>query len=338
MRNTKDSPGVLHVAGHLFLQRWYRRKPLLRAEPLHEPDRDQLLVEVTIEIKDEDLDREGVPAEGWPEADAGCAAIGLAVDVDAGGVDGIRGDQLVGGDPQVRRWKPKLSAALGAMLDGGADDVISTEQLGRGPNLAEQHEASNPGTADRLSASQHGRSDIDGEAVPETEPAQEGGIAASAVPEAVGLADDDPPELDATDQPLHECRCAQRRDLRRKGDHHQMVQAELIQQPRLFVERGEIRRAMIRIEHTPRMRFEGDHDAGDARRSGTGDERLQKGEVATMNAVKGSDGRVARADRFRCGKADADRRHPANTARGWIRRVASASPQASKSPSGPSKR
>src|ERR1700674_853037 len=156
--------------------------------------------------------------------------------------------------------------------------------------------------------------------------------------EAVVLADDDPTQFDAAQEPLHERRGAQGGDLPREGDHDHVVQAELIQQPGLLLERREEWRAMIRVDHAPRMGLERDQHAGGTGRARTGDEWLQQSMVAAVDAVKAADRRMARPERAGGGKAEGDRRHPMKTARGWICRVASASPQASSSPSGPRSR
>src|SRR2546421_7538977 len=95
---------------------------------------------------------------------------------------------------------------------------------------------------------------------------------------------------------------------------------------------------MVGVEHTAWVWLEGDQDAGGPGCAGAGDQRLQQGEVAPMDAVKAADGGVAGAEGPGRWKTEADRGHHAKTARGWIRRVASASPQASRSPSGPSNR
>src|SRR5438067_3588854 len=171
MRDAEYALRIFDVARHLLLQRRDAGKPLFRPQPLHEPDRDQPVVQVTIEVKDEDLNGEGVPTEGRPEADAGRAAIGSLVDVDARRIDGVWRDELVGGDAQVRRGKTELPPALGAVLHRGADDVVTTEELGSGPNLAEQDQPADPRAADGFSTACDGGSDFDGEAVARAEPA-----------------------------------------------------------------------------------------------------------------------------------------------------------------------
>ena len=67
-------------------------------------------------------------------------------------------------------------------------------------------------------------------------------------------------------------------------------------------------------------------------------EQITTGLVTTMNAVKGADRGVARSECAGRGESKVDGRHAEKTARGWIRRVASASPHATSSPSGPSSR
>src|SRR5207253_6478300 len=232
----------------------------------------------------------------------------------------------------------QLPPALDAMLDGRSDEVIPAEQLGRRPHLAEQDQAANSGAADRGPTAGHRGGDLNGKSVPGAEPAQERGIATPALSEPEVLTHDDPTELDAAQQPLQDGRRAQRGDLWGERDHQQVVEAQLTEQPGLFIEGGEVRRAMVRVEHAARVWLEGDQDAGGAGCAGAGDQRLQQGEVAPMDAVKAADGGVAGAEGPRRWKAEADRGHHAKTARGWIRRVASASPQASRSPSGPSNR
>src|SRR2546430_6561980 len=83
---------------------------------------------------------------------------------------------------------------------------------------------------------------------------------------------------------------------------------------------------------------EGDRPAGGAGLAGTADERLQQSLMATVNAVEGADRGVDRSEGAWRRKAEGDRCHAEKTARGWIRRVASASPQATNSPFGPSSR
>src|ERR1700694_2425982 len=158
------------------------------------------------------------------------------------------------------------------------------------------------------------------------------------MPEPVVLADDDTTDFDATQEPLHERCRAQGGDLRRERDHDDVVEAELIQQPGLLLESREKWRAMVRVDHAPRMRLERDQHTGGTGGVGAGDERLQQGLVAAVDAVEAADRRMAWPERAGSGKAEANRRHPVKTARGWIRRVASASPQASSSPSGPMSR
>src|SRR5437870_9684238 len=145
-------------------------------------------------------------------------------------------------------------------------------------------------------------------------------------------------DLHSTEQTLQEGGGAERGDLRRERDHDQVVEAQLIEQPRLFIEGGQIRRAVIRVEHAARMWLEGDQHAGGTGLAGTANQRLQKSLMTTVNTVEGADRGVARSEGAPCGKAERDRRHTEKTARGWIRRVASASPHATNSPSGPSSR
>src|SRR5438876_3719388 len=152
------------------------------------------------------------------------------------------------------------------------------------------------------------------------------------------LADNHTADFHSTERPLHEGGGTGRGDLRREANHDHVAEAHLVEQPGLFIEGGEIRRAVIRVEHAARMWLEGDEHAGGTGRAGTGDERLQQRLVATVNAVEGADRRVARSECAGRGKAEGDRRHAEKTARGWIRRVASASPHATNSPSGPSSR
>src|SRR5256885_9658333 len=83
-----------------------------------------------------------------------------------------------------------------------------------------------------------------------------------AVSEAVILTDDHAADFHSTEQPLHEGGGTERGDLRRKGNHDHVVETELVEQPGFFVEGGEIRRAVIRVEHAPRMWLEGGQDAG----------------------------------------------------------------------------
>src|SRR2546427_12283222 len=99
-----------------------------------------------------------------------------------------------------------------------------------------------------------------------------------------------------------------------------------------------MRGAGVGAEHAGRGGREGDHHGGAPAPAGPADERLQQSLVATVNAVKGADRRVARSEHAGRGKAEGDGRHAEKTARGWIRRVASASPHATNSPSGPSNR
>src|SRR5437870_334264 len=83
----------------------------------------------------------------------------------------------------------------------------------------------------------------------------------------------------------------------------------LTEQPGLFIEGGEIRRAMVRVEHAAWVWLEGDQDAGGTGCAGAGDQRLQQGEVAPMDAVKAADGGVAGAERPGRWKTEADRGH-----------------------------
>src|SRR5207253_10235362 len=177
--------------------------------------------------------------------------------------------------------------------------------------------------------------DVDAEPVPRAQPPEERGITALAMSEPVVLADDHATEFHSTQQPLHERRRAQGGDLRRERDDDDMVEAELIQQPGLFLEGGEVWRAMIGVDHAARMGLEGDQHAGGAGRPGTGDERLQQGLVAAVNAIKAADRRVARPEHAGARKAEGDRRHLVNTARGWLWRATSAPPHAKRAPPGP---
>ena len=156
--------------------------------------------------------------------------------------------------------------------------------------------------------------------------------------EPVILADDHTANFHSTEQALHEGGGTERGDLRREGNHDHVVKAQLVEQPRLFIEGGEVRRAVIRIEHAARMWLESDQHAGGTGLAGTADERLQQSLMATVNAVKGADRGVAWSEGAWRRKAEGDRCHAEKTARGWIRRVASASPQAISSPFGPSSR
>ena len=240
-------------------------------------------------------------------------------EVDPGGVDRGGGDQLVGRDPQVGGREPELPAPLGAVLDRRPKEVVASEQLRGGPHLAEQHQAPNPGAADRRSTAGQRRNHLDAEAVAGAKPAEESRVTAPAVAEAMVLADDEPAELHPAQQPLHERRRAQGGQLRREGDHHQVVQAELFQEPGLFIEGGEIGRAMVRVEHAPRVRFEGHQDTGGARLLGPGDQGLQQRQVTPMDAIEGPHGGVGRPQQPRCGEAETDRGHEEKTARGCRR-------------------
>src|SRR3981081_2751737 len=85
------------------------------------------------------------------------------------------------------------------------------------------------------------------------------------MPKPMRLANDDLVDLDSAQDPLHERRRAQGGDLRREWDHDQVVEAELVEYPGLFIEGGEIRGAMIRVQHASRMRLVGDEHADGSR-------------------------------------------------------------------------
>src|SRR5207302_10904795 len=127
--------------------------------------------------------------------------------------------------------------------------------------------------------------DVNGTAGSRTKTTREGGITARPMPGAVVLTDDHPANFYSAQQPLHEGCRTERGDLRREGDHHHVVEAELVEQPDFFVESGEIRGAVIRVEHAARMWLERDQHAGGAGRAGTADERLQQSPVAAVNKI-----------------------------------------------------
>ena len=243
----------------------------------------------------------------------------MTVEVDAGGVHRRSRDQFVGCDPQIGGGKPEFAAPLGAVLDRRTKEIVPPQQLSGGPHLAQQHQATDPRAADRRSSAGQRGNDVDGKTMPRAKPAKEGRVAAPAVSEAVFFADDETAQLHPAQQPLHEGRRTQGGELRGEGKNHQVVQADLSQQPGFFVEGGQVRGAMIRIEHTPRVRLERHEDAGGARGLRVGDQRPQQRQVTAMDTVEGTHGGVCGAEEAWCWKAEADRRHDGKTARGCKR-------------------
>ena len=81
-------------------------------------------------------------------------------------------------------------------------------------------------------------------------------------------------QLHAPGQSLHKGRRGQRRHLCRERDHDDLLDAELIQQPDLLLEGGQIGRTVIWIEQAARVRLECHQDTGDAVAACPGDQGL----------------------------------------------------------------
>src|SRR2546429_875522 len=139
-------------------------------------------------------------------------------------------------------------------------------------------------------------------------------------------------DFHSTEQPLHEGGGTERGDLRREGNHDHVVETELVEQPGFFVEGGEIRRTVIRVEHAPRMWLEGDQHAGGTGLAGAADQRLQQSLMAAVNAIEGADRGVARGESARGGEGEGGGRHNRKTARGWVPPGAAAPPPAAQPP------